>query len=266
MSKLLNADAARDEPPETLVHLRNTARPIIIRSGIPEFPVSVYGSCCVVGYRQRVFAVTAAHLVSRNVSNDIIVGAADDLHSRLQLGAGITIAPPSDPDSVDVIVYPASLSGLPKAAIERARIIDLPPRAADWRRTAEVSDFWVVGYPRPLNYVDFDAGSIKTAQVVLGGKYEGLSRADGYMHRLTVGNPHELSEFAGFSGAPVFSFHHQVAADSVLRFCGIAITGSAKSGIVQFLDVRAVREVLDTAVDRLEGRLEHPGPPPEEFS
>jgi hypothetical protein len=247
-----------------LRNLRATARALVIQ--IPGIPPGICGSCFAVGYRKRLFIVTAAHLTRGNLSQHVRVSPAGDLRNSFQLGAGVVVSPPDDPDGVDVIVYPTGLGGFDRATLAAARVINLDDSGVSaWQLAAYVSDFLVIGFPRPLNEVDYDRDVVKSAQVMLPGKYEAVSRADGHVHLLRVENPHLLGEFAGFSGGPVFSVEYHVGAPPSQRFCGLAITGSARSCLVHFVDVDAVRYVMDTAIEHLTGERALPGPRPGEL-
>jgi hypothetical protein len=194
-----------------------------------------------------------------------MVSAANDLRRCFELGAGVMVSPPNDPDGVDVIVYPSGLAGLDLPTLANARIIDLQDSVTAWQRSAFVSDFWVIGFPRDLNEVDYGRGTVQTAQAVLPGRYDAVTRVDGHMHRLTVDNPHRFREFAGFSGGPVFSLEYQVAANPLIRFCGVAVSGSVTSGLVHFVDADAIRFVLDTAIEHLGSGINLAGLPPEDL-
>lgn len=254
-----------DQPALTaLRNIRTTARPLVIQ--MPGVPPGICGSCFAVGYRKRLFVVTAAHVTRGNLSQHVQVSAAGDLRRTFQLGAGVVVSPPEDPDGVDLIAYPTGLGGFDHATLATARIINLEdPGVTAWQPAAYVSNFLVLGFPRDLNEVDYDRRVVKSAQVMLAGKYEFVTRADGHVHRLRVENPHRLREFAGFSGGPVFSVEQHVAAQPGQRFCGVAISGSAQSGIVHFVDADAVKFVLDTAIEHLTGLRTYRGPPPEDL-
>lgn len=256
--------ALEDPALMALRNLRATARALVIQ--IPGIPPGICGSCFAVGYRKRLFIVTAAHLTRGNLSQHVRVSPAGDLRNSFRLGAGVVVSPPDDPDGVDVIVYPTGLGGFDRATLATARIINLhDPGASAWQLAAYVSAFLVVGFPRPLNEVDYDRDVVKSAQVMLPGRYMEVSRADGHVHLLRVENPHSLDEFAGFSGGPVFSIEYHVGAPPSQRFCGLAVTGSARYGLVHFVDADAVRFVMDTAIEHLTGERTHRGPPPGEL-
>jgi hypothetical protein len=244
---------------QALRQMRETARALVLQ--IPGLPVGIWGTCFAVGYRTRLFIVTAAHLTKTNRSEHLRVAAAHHLRHSFRLGAGTVVSPPDDPDGLDVIVYPAGLGGFDEDTLAAARIVNLEPSVTSWQPAAYVSNFLVVGFPRELNEVDYDRGVIKTSQVMVPARYDSVSRVDGHVHRLHADNPLELKEFAGLSGSPVFSVEHQIAAGPHVRFCGVAITGSADSGLVQFVGVDAIRFVLDTAIEHQLGVAALTGPP-----
>ncbi len=61
--------------------------------------------------------------------------------------------------------------------------------ATQWEKSAHVAQFVVVGYPRVLSLVDYDAGTVTANQVLLAGAYESPVHGVDHMHTVRVDNP-----------------------------------------------------------------------------
>jgi hypothetical protein len=232
--------------------LREVSRVLLIRSGIADAPLGIWGTCFVVGYKGRLFVVTAEHLVRENHSTEIIVIPSERSSRSFPLANGIVVSPFDEPGSVDVIVYPTTMAGLDRASLQQGRILVLDkPGIMEWERFASTSEFLIIGYPRDLNEYDFDSATVNTAQVVMVASFEGPSRADGYQFKLAIHLGAPLDSYAGLSGSPVLCVRHQIGNEPDVRFCGIATTGTVGARSVHFLSARAVSLVLDTAISAM---------------
>lgn len=239
-------------PPQTdedeIARIRASVRPLLIDSGIQETPIGIWGTCFLATYQAQLFAVTAAHLVKGNHSGEIRLLASDRSMKRLPLSQGIGVLADAADDEVDLIVYPASLIGLHIREAQLAQIINLDlPGLMSWNPFAHAAQFLVIGYPRDYSNIDYESEKVSAGQVLLTGSYTGPSVGRGAMHRLEIENRVELTEFAGFSGSPVFSVTHQVAAKPIYRFCGVAVTGTATSGAMHFVDAATLARLMTVA-------------------
>lgn len=231
-----------------LANLRACVRPLLVDSGVPAAPVGIWGSCLLANYQGLPFVVTAAHLVRSNHSGEVRILASDRAMKRLPLSQGIGVFADRPEEEVDALVYPATLADLSRRDVKNSRLVRLEDSGAtQWERSAPVAQFVVVGYPRVLSLVDYDAGKVIANQVLLLGTY--VSPVDGvaHMHTLRVDNPLELSEFAGFSGGAVFLIHQRLAADPICQFCGMAVQGTVTSGLVHFLDLHCLLHLVNEA-------------------
>lgn len=228
----------------------STARPLLIETGLKEYPIGLWGTWVLVGYREQLFAVTAAHLVRDNDASQLRLLATHGSRYHLPISTAFGVKADEPASEVDVMVYPASMLGIDLVDAGSGRLI-LAERAGvdDWQRTAFVSQFAVIGYPRERNEVNYEARQISTARLLVPGVYAGPSPGSNSLHTIEVEDPHGLSEFAGFSGGPVFSLQDQVAAPPVTRFCGIAVAGTPRSRRMHFVDARKVCRLMDFAIE-----------------
>lgn len=236
---------------DELAKLRACVRPLLLDSGLPETPIGVWGTCFTAAHGPAIFAVTAAHLVRGNHSGEVRLLLSNRSMQRLPLSAGIGVLADAPEDEVDVIVYPASLFGLTKNEMRRGRFLKLTRDFTSWQPGAYTSQWFLIGYPREHSEVNYDAGQVQTGQVMLTGSYLGPADGTEYLHRLKVVNPLMLTEFAGFSGGPIFCAENKIGAEPTFRFCGVAVAGSASSEIVHFVSAESVLHLMHTAIGHI---------------
>ncbi|MFV0678594.1 hypothetical protein [Variovorax sp. tm] len=233
--------------------IRAAIRPLLIDSAIPEIPLGVWGTCFLATYRGQLFVVTAAHLTKWNHSGEVRILVSDRSMHRLPVSAGIGVLADTPSEQVDLIVYPATLVGLSKNEQRRARILNFDsPGLFDWRSGAYSARFLVAGYPRAGTNVDYDAGIVRAAQVLLDGRYVGPIHGNNFTHSVKMKNSLDLDEFSGFSGSPVFSIEQRIGSEPVTRFCGVAVAGSILASTMHFIDAVTLLTLLKTAVGHIQ--------------
>lgn len=232
--------------------LRRSVRPLVLDSGIAAAPIGIWGTCFLAAYRSTPFAVTAAHLVKENHSGQVRVLASYGSSQRLPLSQGVGAIAEEWQDEVDLIVYPASLIGMRTREVRRANLVNLDvPGISEWHDTAPVAQFLIIGYPREHTEVDYELGMASAGQVLLTAEYQGAVSGSRTLQQVAVANPLNLQQFAGFSGAPVFSIQYRLAAQPEIRFSGVAVSGSASSGLIHFVDAIHLVEWMTNAIDHV---------------
>lgn len=233
--------------------MRETARPVMYRTGVNQAPMSTAGTCFLAGYRGRLFIITAAHVIGHAEPSQIVVCASDGTDMPMQIGNAYGVENlPDDEYEIDLKVFETSLAGLPKRDRENGRIIFLDkPGIAEWQSARFTAMFLLCGHPSEINGVDYELRMVQTNQAMLVGQYKDVGTQLNH-HFLSVANPLGFKNFKGFSGSPVFSLEFRLGAEPNGRFCGIALTGSADNGLVQFLDSQIIIGVLDSVIDDYE--------------
>lgn len=236
-------------------NIRATARPLLFRTGNADTPISTWGTCFLVGRGGRYFAVTAEHLVKKAHSSSVVILPCPKAEKPLSLSRGFTWAEDSS-GAYDAIAYEVSVTNLRTVVAKESRIIRLDYLPTyEWEANAFNAMFFLMGYPGDVNSVDYDKGQVLSSQVVLAGRYDGVSDIQGTIHRLIVENPLELSHFYGLSGSPVMCLTPRFCSEPTMAFCGIAILGTPESGLVHFLESKTIVSLLDHAVEFWDGRL-----------
>lgn len=236
---------------EIIDRLRQCARPVIFETGNNDAPYSTAGTAFLVGFRQSLFVLTAAHVVRNCPIDKLLVFPSDKSAKPLRLNTWWPVeGNPDDPDASDMLIIKADLESIPVSERNEGCLIHLThPQAVEWFEARDVSQFFLCGYPLVRNGVDYFRSEINTQQFFLAGTYKGKSPPE-YCHVLNINNPLNLDDFNGLSGSPVFcqKFENGVAT-APIRFCGMVLLGTAESGLVHFLDAQRLVSVLSVAND-----------------
>lgn len=248
-------DVSESAAMSELIGLRLVSRPLHFHTDIPEAPVSTWGSCFLVGFRGRVFVVTAAHLIKNLDSSFVAVFPHSEATKALRLRNGFKWQR-GRMDEYDLIVYEVVLEYLSAEDRARSNVLRLDAtEAIVWRANAFTSLFFFSGYPSELNDVDYDEGLINTQQVLMSGQYIGPSVAQPTIHQIKVRNPTKLRAFGGFSGSPVLALDSKLGDRNVISVAGMAIWGSSKSGMVHFIESAVILELLTMAIHYWGGNM-----------
>lgn len=240
-----------ESPPSAISLIRATARPLMFRTGVQEAPITTWGTCFLVGYKTRFFVLTAAHLIGDAHSGSVLISPSDGSTDWLPLSNGYRLIGHSeeDPSDYDVIAYEVFRKDLPSRVMSKSRILLLESSdVLNWKPTSYVSQFFLFGFPRERSEVDYEAGNVINTQILLAGRYLGMTDMQHTVHGLEVANPLRLSTFAGFSGSPVLSLETRVGARAAVRFCGVAVSGTVESARVHFVESEVIADLLDTVI------------------
>lgn len=232
--------------------LRRIARPVIFRTGLPETPVSIAGSAFVVGLGPSLYVLTAAHVVADYPAHQLLVlpceGATDVFHISHSWKVEHPFA---DQDATDLLIMRVTMDRLKRRIREQARVLDLRTEVGHWFEDRFSSTFFLFGFPKQFNSIDYDREEIDLSLAFLQANYVGPSHAD-ECHEIKCYNPLGIESFDGarFSGSPVFAMRNDIGRTAPTRFCGMAIRGGAASGRIHFLGVEVIRAALEEAGDR----------------
>jgi hypothetical protein len=224
--------------------LRRLVRPVIFETGCPDFPLSTAGTAFLLSSGSKTFVITAKHVVGAYPPDRLRVYQSD--HSETPLAVKdfyrINASEPGG-ETEDLLVL--EVEPAPLAEQDAEVSIHIEPMADAWHEFKDTAQYFLIGYPEPKSFVDYEDSVIHSGQVLIAGRYSRPAASAPYCHDLLVDNPLSIPNFSGFSGAPVFSLHDRVAMPSVLAFCGLALQGTVASGLVRFLDCTIVQAAMD---------------------
>lgn len=228
-----------------LRNIRNAARPLLFRTSVDEFPISIAGTGFLVCYGHEIFFVTARHVVHEQDPKDIVVLPSDNGKRPLYLIDTIMYAAGTEAEDIpDLAIFSIDSSEVHPKDGARSYVIDLNiPDEPSWFDERFDSKYFFAGYPKAENYVDYDIGIIKTSQGFVPASYMRKSPEE-WCHELEINDPLQRESLDGFSGSPVFSVKMGIGYSNQPKFCGMIIRGSGAAGKAYFLEASIVIHAL----------------------
>lgn len=222
--------------------LESCVRPLVVETGLTDFPHSAWGSSFLVGLEHRSFLITTRH--GMRPFGDVFPLCVRSLKGRLFETIDVFYMPVEDfaDDHYDIAVIEISTKKL-RGDLGGTPILPLDSGLQDWQNYKEISPFKILGFPRDYTYCDFESGEVVEGLVTLEAYYVGPASGQ-WIYQLAVPSPPPLSTFSGFSGGPVFLIARDVGIAPVPVFAGMALQGTIESGIVRFVERERVVEMI----------------------
>lgn len=218
-------------------------RPVVFETGSAVASHAVFGSCFLIGYRGRVFAVTARHVLQPD--GDLSPMCVRSPSGRLLTLRDVFYLPISkvSDDFADLAIVEVDVKRL-VGDMGETRILPLRPDDEDWLPRRFVSIFVVLGFPNEHTFMDYETGEVVEGFVELAGQYKApaISR---HLHEIAIDSQSDLESYSGFSGGPVLMLGRSVGAPIVPILCGVAIQGTAASRTVRFIERAILLRILD---------------------
>jgi len=244
-----------------LLHILKCARPVLFYNESEAFPYSVSGTAFFVSYHDRLFAITAKHVLKLH--------DFDVQQFRLQYQVDHQEMVPTealytfrtidedDTDRYDVAAWEVARRFVKKELFGAAtpyllRDADCEPLLND------TSDYLYRGYPRAHREIEFEARQYHLPSVSGAADYLGPDETIDRVHRLCFRNLDPLDDLDGLSGAPVFRVDSAGGNYSTAAFAGMLLRGTKHSMIGYFLENHRVLELLSDIVAGRVDDLLHP--------
>jgi hypothetical protein len=230
------------------VALCSCARPVVFETGVQDAPHAVFGSSFLVGYRRRIFVITARHVLQPEAQIHALCVRSPT--GRLLMLKDVFFAPTSSvPDDwADLAAVEVDLTQV-SGDMGQTRILPISDPPEDWMATRNVSPFILVGFPNEHTFVDYETGEVVERLVEMQGRYARPAESP-FLHELKIQNPPPLRSYSGFSGCPVFALKYSIGAPAVPLLCGVAVQGSVESGIVRFIETSVLVDLLAAKLRR----------------
>ena len=242
-------------PDDQLLELRRTARQLVFRTGVDSTPVSLGGTCFLLGYRDRLFAITARHVVKDAVPEELLLATSEDSWIPARVLEQFN---PSDEISgaLDLVVYDLDVRHFIAKHRRNSRAYNLLATESNWSATRYQSNFFFFGYPLVHATVDYGSRTTRaeSQQWFLQATYQGSSELP-HCHKLRLLDASGIGDLNGLSGSPVFACRSIIGTTAQPQLAGILLRGTAASGLVHFLEVEALRTVLEEILRRPPRRL-----------
>ena len=199
------------------------------------------------GFGGRTYLLTAKHLVKAESIRNLFILPFQSASKPLSFDKHWPVQAVDEngieDEGSDLMPLRIDTAWMTKTDRDQTNIIKFDTET-DWFSTRHTSFFFLFGYPKDKNYVDYESRELVTAQQFIAGRYITRDEYSGYTHRLAI--QHSIaSDFQGLSGSPVMSFTSP-GTNTVpgLKFCGMALRGGVESGIIHFLDARSIIGIL----------------------
>lgn len=228
---------------DILDRLRRCTRPVVFETEIDRFACSTAGTAFIVAFEQSLFVVTAEHVVKDwPIEKVLVYPSWTSPYTFRYLNWWRVETIPEDHEASDLLIIKVDFNDIPVALRKDIIVLDLNNSDnVSWYDERHDSQFFLCGFPTHGNDgVDYSTLEIKTSQYFLAGSYEGFSIISPLCHTIKLENPLNLPHFSGLSGSPVFSHRPE----GPPKFCGLALRGTAASGLIHFLKVEVLIEAL----------------------
>jgi hypothetical protein len=235
---------------DQLLQLRQAARQIAFRTGINTTPVTIGGTYFLVAYHERLFAVTAKHVIGNAVPEQLLLDTSDHTWIPARVLEQFNSSDECTGE-LDLVVYDLDTRHFTAKHRSKSRAYNMPPRESNWISKRYECGFFLFGYPLHRATVDYGAltTQARREQWFVSALYHAPSELPN-CHALKMVGPLGLSNLDGLSGSPVFAYQTAIGKKAQPSFAGIALRGTAASGLVHFLEERAVRAVLNQILQR----------------
>lgn len=210
-----------------------------------QWRFSARGTGFLVTHENRVFAVTAKHVVSDYRPSQYRIPNRLSSHNMLPIRQPFT---PEfycgenyeEVDFEDFVVAPIDSAEIAGSDFDPTDACAMDESAIQWSTIRRVAAF---GFPSEINSVDYEQGLISIQPCGMIGCLTGGSIGEG-MREIQFGAGGDLNSYDGFSGSPVFQVGDS---GSIGRLLGIVLRGSQNTSASRrchFLDVLVIPPLI----------------------
>ena len=202
------------------------------------------GTCFLLQFNNRFFAITAKHVINKYSSQQIRIIINPKSASKMKCCFEIEqpFCYKSDDSIVqefeDFVVIPIDGNDLNQT--ERELFFLYRPVNDSCFCSTNTNPLIIAGFPDDNQNIDYEKQQIEgQAMILLGKQIE--TRDNDLTYKLSVKHDAKLSTFSGFSGSPVFS----CSANGNNKIIGMVLRGHPENKIFRFLDIRAIITGID---------------------
>lgn len=226
-------------------------RPLLFENADLNWPYSILGTCFLVKYLQRHWAITAQHtlanhgytpaqaLISRELGSRHFFGVTDAFTCH---GSAGNIEEP-----IDMLALELDITRISPDEPWAVSFYDLD---TEHERDFSSGPLAVTAYPASLARIDYNSCVISYQPITIAASYIGPSPGVGRI-RIRLNSDGELSDHDGFSGAPVFVVTlNDNTPPSPARLFGMIL------GSVQLMETTDIQEKIILHVAAIRAMLE----------
>jgi hypothetical protein len=216
-------------------------RPMIFENSDSEWRFSARGTCFLAKCENRIFALTARHVIDGYNPSQYRIPNRLGSHNMLPIRQ--PFAPEfyrrKEVDFEDFVVIPIDVESIIDDDFDERDAYLISEGRIEWSAIQQVGVF---GFPDEVNLVDYDQQLISIQPCAMIGEITSSSIGDG-MREIEFG-PGELRTYDGFSGSPAFEMRES---RKIGRLLGIVLRGSHDTSLsrrAHFLDVCVVAPLI----------------------
>lgn len=230
-------------------------RPMCYRVPNPDLPYNIGGTCSVIRFRDRLWAVTAKHVLTNfGISpNQVLIPYQVGGYNFFPISDAFSHENyPTDSDCTDVLIFEIDEPHIEKEHFDPRTVYDLD---AEPETTVQPDSLLAIhGFPSKLNYADEEAQALMIERLSIAGRFGQPSRMTG-CREVDLLSDGGIDDHDGFSGCPVFLASSEFQQPNPSKLIGINLRGSAAKRKKHYLDVFALKFLIDH-------HLEHGTPRP----
>jgi hypothetical protein len=218
--------------------------PVISEHPEVEWKHSFGGTAFLVRYKDRLFAVTANHVIQTHHSDPhrICILSSPVVKEFLPLKEIVT--PKIDASHADIAIIEIDEAKLSNPEIFPIKLDELN-RSNIFDKTHSILCFR--GYPFCLSEIDYENEIMKFCGYYAETSYRGLS-SQALCHEIDFIDLSEVENLNGLSGSPLLHVIKTGSQSFEYDFAGMLIQGTKKSKIGHFIDSSAVYAALDWVI------------------
>lgn len=230
--------------------LANIVRPLIFDNEYEGYEHNSRGSCVVIEYASRYFAITALHN-NKNAGYEpkqfmVPYSSGSNLFFPMKAVFSVVTSENEDTDHKDIFFIEIPRGGIEEDKLNLDTIYDFSENP-DVSITGETK-YVVHGFPDELQKIDFDKKVIINQRFSVSGRLEKRDCHFGIDQIKFDGNA-GLNSFSGLSGGGVFSLTPDGDGKYFSRFEGILLRATATSLIGYFLKREVIQAYLEKCID-----------------
>ncbi|WP_437587804.1 hypothetical protein [Sorangium sp. So ce1000] len=210
-----------------------------------EYPYWFGGTCFLVRYLNKLYALTAKHVLKNMDPNAIRIPRRPDSRTFLTLTKLWTgkIDDPEDTDYADWAIVAAEEPGEDASGDPIVPPLDLDAiTPVSFSRPPEGCKLAIRGYPIGLSRVSYDEQRLKW-QAFAGSAMYVAPTSWKHCHTARFDDVSGIDNIDHMSGSPVVLVCPQ-GSKSVIYFAGLAVRGTKESGLVHFIDAKVIMTAL----------------------
>lgn len=237
-----------------VVDLANIVRPLIFDNECEGYEHNSLGSCVVIEYESRYFAITALHVKKKSGYKPkqlmIPYSSGTNLFFPMKEVFNVETSENDDTDHKDVFFIEIPREDIEEEKLDRDTIFDFRENA--YLETTKETKYVVYGFPDELQKIDFEQRIIRNQRFSVSAKLEKRECYLGVDQIKFDGNA-DLNSFSGMSGGGVFSLTPDGAGKYFAKFEGILLRGTPGSLLGYVLKRETIQTYLEKRISQKNG-------------